>query len=59
MSQYITLIGTEAVQSAAITMRDAAEEMRRAANQLDESLRQNQQFMLDLLTDFRTILREK
>ena len=59
MSQYITLIGTEAVQSAAITMRDAAEEMRRAANQLDESLRQNQQFMLDLLTDFQTILREK
>jgi hypothetical protein len=59
MAEYVTLIGTEAVQSAAITMRQAAEEMRRAANHIDESLRQNQQFLLNWLTDFQTILRDK
>jgi len=59
MAEYFTLIGTETVQSAAITMRQAAEEMKKAANQLDESLRQNQQFLLNWLTDFQTILRDK
>ena len=45
MTEFIHLIGTEDVQRAGNNMRAAAEEMTRAANTIDEALRQHQGFM--------------
>lgn len=52
MSGYVTLLGAEQVQSAANTMRAAAEEMSRAASSIDHSLQQHRQFMDDWLSRF-------
>lgn len=38
MTEYIHLVGTEQVQSAANSMRSSAETMKMAANQIDSSL---------------------
>ena len=38
MSEYVHLIGSEQVQSAACIMREAAESMRRAAESIDFSI---------------------
>jgi hypothetical protein len=51
---YVHLVGTEAVASAGVTIREAAHEMTRAANQADERLVQFERFLdewLDRLTD--------
>lgn len=57
MSSYITLLGAEQVQSAASTMRSAAEEMSRAASSIDYSLQQHRQFMDDWLARLEEVMR--
>lgn len=49
MSEYIHLIGTEEVTRAASGMKSAAQEMLRAANYIEESLRLFTQRMEDLM----------
>lgn len=49
MSDYIHLIGTEQVQSAANTMSSAAEEMKQAANNMEDTFRRHQLFLDDWL----------
>ena len=57
--ESILLIGTEAVQNAGSSMRSAAEQMQRAANQIDESLRMHQRFLDDWLAQFRDAMEPK
>ena len=49
MTDYITLMGAEAVQSAGYAMKGAAEQMSRAASNIDQSLIMHQRFMDDWL----------
>ena len=53
---YVTLMGSEQVQSAGIAMRHAAEEMNRAASSIDSSLTQHQRFLDDWLQRVEAIL---
>lgn len=53
---YITLLGSEQVQSAANTMRSAAEEMQRAASETGYALERHQRFMDDWLSRLEAIL---
>jgi len=57
-SEYMTLIGTEQVQSAAVTMRSAAEQMSRAASAMEDSFFKHQRFMDDWLERFASVLAE-
>lgn len=45
MSEYVTLMGAEQVSVAGHNMVRAAEEMRRAAGNIEEVLRHHQRFM--------------
>ena len=56
MADYITLLGAEQVQAAANTMREAANEMQRAASYNDDVARQQRQFMDDWLQRFEAVL---
>jgi hypothetical protein len=56
MSEYITLMGSEQVQSAGRNMASAADTMRSAAGSIDESLRQHRRFMDDWLMRLENIL---
>ena len=56
MSEYIHLVGAEQVQSAANTMSYAADEMKRAAANLDQSLFQQRQFMDEWLVRLQAIM---
>lgn len=56
MRDHITLLGTEQVQSAASTMRSAADEMSRAASNMDGALERHQRFMDDWLSRFEQVL---
>jgi hypothetical protein len=47
--EYVQLIGAETVQSAAVTMRGASQEMIRAANHIEDSLSRHQRFLDDWL----------
>jgi len=58
MSDYMTLVGAEKVESAGYAMRDAAEKMRNAASQIDEALSRHQQFMQEWLGTLEQVLRE-
>jgi hypothetical protein len=49
--KYVTLLGTEQVQSAANTMKEAANEMRRAANTIHEALRTHEDVMRQLIEE--------
>jgi hypothetical protein len=49
MSNHITLIGAETVQSAGFAMSRAAEQMQRAANTIEESLQRHERFLDDWL----------
>jgi len=49
MAEYMHLIGTEQIQSAANTMKSAAIEMHRAANLIDESLRRHEVMMAEFM----------
>jgi hypothetical protein len=59
MAEYVHLVGAEQVQSAAITMRSAAEEMSRATSQITYSLEAHQRFMTDWLVQLDGILRDR
>lgn len=54
--RYVTLLGAEEVSRAANTMSHAADEMKRAANMIDDSLRSHRQFLDDWLERFRTVV---
>jgi hypothetical protein len=56
VSQYVTLLGADQVQSAASRIASAAEEMRRAASAIDDSLSRHQRFLDDWLNRFETVL---
>jgi N-acetylglucosamine kinase-like BadF-type ATPase len=49
MPEYMHIIGTEQVQSAANIMRDAAERMTRAANTIHNAMQRHEQVMQDLM----------
>jgi hypothetical protein len=57
--KYITLMGAEQVQSAAGSMRSAAEQMSRAASQIDEVFARHQRFLDDWLVRFIDALDQK
>ena len=57
MSEYIHLVGAEQVQSAANRMASAAEDMKRAASQMDESLMRQQRFLDDWLLRLEEVLK--
>ena len=59
MAEYIHLVGAEQVQTAANTMKAAAEEMSRAASSIQEAIDRNQRFMDDWLTRFWDALPKK
>ena len=59
MSEYVTLLGAEQVQSAANSMRNAAEEMHRAANTIDAALQQHRMFMEEWISRFERALQER
>jgi predicted DNA-binding protein (UPF0251 family) len=48
-TKYAHLIGTEQVQSAANTMKEAAHEMQRAANTIHDALQRHEEKMCDAL----------
>lgn len=48
--RFISLLGTEDVQRAGIRMKEAAEQMMRAADQIDHALARHEQFLNDWLT---------
>lgn len=54
----VMLIGTEQVQTAANTMRSAAEDMKQAASSMDFSLQQHRNFLDDWLQRFEQVLAE-
>ena len=56
MTDYVTLMGAEKVESAGYTMRSAAEQMQRAASSIDESLARHQRFLDDWLTRLEAAL---
>jgi hypothetical protein len=56
MNDYITLLGAEQVQSAANTMRSAADTMGCAVNNLDSMMERNHRFMNDWLQRFEDVV---
>ena len=56
MTDYVTLMGVEKVESAGYTMRSAADQMQRAASSIDESLARHQRFLDDWLTRLEAAL---
>jgi hypothetical protein len=57
MANYVTLLGTEQVQSAANRMVEAAESMRHAASIMDDILERHHRFMDDWLMRFEDAMR--
>lgn len=55
-ADYITLLGAEQVQSAAGAMRNAADEMQRAANTMDCALASQRTFLEEWLNRFEQVL---
>ena len=49
MAEYIHLIGVEQIQSAANSISSSAEEMKRAAESMEDSFRRHQLFLDDWL----------
>lgn len=58
MERYVTLLGAEQVQSAARTISGAADQMSRAASQMEDTRRTFQSFLDDWLQQLRTTLEE-
>lgn len=56
MTEYMHLVGAEEVSRAANRMSEAAQEMKQAAANIDNSLFQQRQFMDDWLTRFEAAL---
>ncbi len=57
--RYITLMGSEQVQSAAGQMQRAAEDMRQASRNFDDAMQRHQRFMDDWLQRFEAALSAK
>ncbi len=57
MSDYVTLIGAETVQSAASSMHRAADKMQGAANARAATAERQERFMRQFLDDFEVLLR--
>ncbi len=58
MAEYMTLLGTEQVERAANTMRQAAEDMRQAAGTLDYALENHRRQMDEWLYRFQQVVEE-
>lgn len=58
MSDHINLLGSEEVMRAACQMVSAAQDMRRAADNAESTLFQNQRFMSDWLGRFEQVLND-
>ena len=56
MSDRITLMGSEQIQSAGYAMRQAAEQMNRAAGDFDAALQRHERFMDDWLLRLQNLL---
>jgi len=56
MAEYMTLLGSEQVQSAGNRMASAADQMSRAASSISDSLSQNQRFLDDWLQRLESVL---
>ena len=56
--ETIHLVGAEQVSSAGHNMNHAAADMKRAADTIEHTLFQHQQFMTQWLADFQTILEQ-
>ena len=56
MSEYVTLIGVEQVQSAGNRIAAAADEMRRSAGAIDDALARHQRFMDDWLSRLEAVM---
>lgn len=56
MAEYIHLVGTEDLSRAASTMSSAADEMKRAAGWMQETLENNQRFLDDWLIRFEQVM---
>ena len=56
MSDRITLMGSEQIQSAGYAMRQAAEQMNHAAGNLDAALQRHERFMDDWLLRLQNLL---
>ena len=56
MSKFIHLVGSEAVQNAGSTMRQAATEITMAALNIQAAFEQHQRFMDDWLERFREVM---
>lgn len=54
MPDYMTLMGAEDVSRAGYSMKSAAEEMSRAAANIDDALRRHQMFMEDWLQRYES-----
>lgn len=59
MTEFMHLLGTEDVQRAANNMSEAAQQMKYAANLIDEAQRRHQQFLDDWLMRFEEALARK
>jgi len=57
MSQYITLLGSEQVQTAASQMTRAAEQMSSAASSIESSLVAHQRFLDDWLYRLEDVMK--
>lgn len=56
MAEYIHLIGAEDVSRAGNSIRSAAEEMNRAASNMEDVMQRQRQFMDDWLIHFADVL---
>ena len=56
MADFITLLGAEDVRSAGSSIRTAAEEMRRAAGSIEDSLERHRIFLDDWLFRLESII---
>jgi hypothetical protein len=54
MADYVTLMGAEDVRAAGSRMASAAEQMSRAASNMDDALQRHQRFLDDWLMRFET-----
>ena len=56
MADYVTLLGAEQVSNAARQIAGAAEDMRRAASQMDDTFSRQRQFLDDWLLRLESVL---
>lgn len=59
MNEYTTLLGADDVLKASHNMRSAANDMQRAADNLDSTLERHRRAMEDWLQKFEAILTEE